>query len=146
MSSNRRRPSPPESHLTEFRLAEAPARAWPGSVRLTSSDGTLDVPGVWHLALPQGPRPMAAPGRTALALPAPGDHAAWREYLVRLVSLQVPGTQLRVRAADAEGWHTLEWAAATSPASVLQLDRDGLRGLLGDEARISLTVTTGAGP
>lgn len=146
MSSNRRRHPQPESHLTEYRLAEAPARTWQGGVRITSSEGTLHVPGVWHLALPEGPRPMPGAGRAALPLPASGDRAAWRDYLVRLVLLQVPGTQLRIRSADADGWHTLEWAAATSPASVLQLDREGLRALLGEEAHISLTVTTGPQP
>lgn len=57
-----------------------------------SDDGTLTVPGMWHLKLPQALRPLRAQARAVLPLPAAADLSAWREHLGRLVTLQVPGT------------------------------------------------------
>lgn len=140
MSENARRKSSPESHLIEHQLAVAPARAWGGHVRITGDEGTVTVPGTWHLELPGESRSLCGGERTALPLPEVADLPAWREHLMRLVSLQIPGMQLRVRDARAGNWHSLELAAPTAPPSVTHIDRDGLRTLLGPTAELELTI------
>lgn len=140
MSSNARRRAHPDSHLIERHIARNPARAWHGHVCIHTERGVLEVPGMWHLDVPGAARPMLHDARAALPLPASGEREAWRDHLARLVTLQVPGMQLRVRTADAAGWQSLEFAAPTSPASVVQVDREGLVALLGTGAGISLSI------
>jgi hypothetical protein len=142
MSENARRKTTPESHLIEHQLATAPSRAWAGHVRITGDGGTLMVPGTWHLEVPNDARPLHVHGhgRSALPLPAVTDLPAWREHLVRLVMLQIPGMQLRVRDTIDGAWQSLELAAPTAPASVTHIDRDGLRTLLGPTAELELSI------
>jgi hypothetical protein len=144
MSENVRKKSSPESHLIERQLATAPVRAWAGQVRIISDDGSLTVPGTWHLELPNETRPLRDHTRTALPLPTTGDLDAWREHLVRLVTLQIPGMQLRVRGVHAGAWQSLELAAPTAPPSVTQIDREGLRAVLGPTAELELSIIDGS--
>jgi len=144
MSEHARRKSTPESHLIEHQLATAPSRAWAGHIRITGIDGTLMVPGTWHLELPNEARPLHGPRRAEIPLPTVTDLPAWREHLVRLVMLQIPGMQLRVRDTIAGAWQRLELAAPTSPVSVTHIDRDGLRTLLGPTAELELSIIDGS--
>lgn len=140
MSENARKRTTPESHLIERQRATAHARAWAGQVRITGDHGTVTVPGVWHLELPHEARPLRYPRGGVLVQPAVADVPAWRDHLVRLVTLGIPGMQLRVRDADATAWQSLELAAPTIPTSVVHIDRAGLRALLGPDAQVELSV------
>lgn len=140
MSSNARRKHQPDAHQTERRIAENPATAWEGRVRISAERGTWDIPGTWHLQLPEQARTLRPAGRTSLPLPAAGDMAAWRDHLVQLVTLRVPGMQMRVRSADSTGWRTLEFAAPTAPASVAHVDREAFGALLGQGARMEMRI------
>jgi len=140
MSENARRKSSPESHLIERQLASEPARAWPGHVRITGDERTFTVPGTWHLELPHEGRPLRKHERRAPPLPEVADLPAWREHLVRLVTLQVPGMQLRVRETHAGEWRSIELAAPTAPPSVTHIDREGLRTLLGPTMELELAI------
>lgn len=142
MSENARRRAHPEAHLVEQRIAEAPPRAWDGHVHIQSEAGDLHVPGRWHLDLPGAGRPLVRDARTAQPLPQHNDPHAWRAYLVQLLTMQIPGAQLRVHTASANAWQSLEVAAPTTPISVVQIDREGLEALLGAGAHISLSVRT----
>lgn len=141
MAENARTRITPESHHIEQQRATAHARAWAGQVRITGDVGTVTVPGVWHLELPQEARPLRDPRSGALTLPATADLPAWREHLLQLVTLSVPGMQLRVHAGSTGGWHSLELAAPTVPLSVVHIDRDGLRSLLGPMAQLEMSVS-----
>jgi hypothetical protein len=146
MSSNGRRRTHPESHLIERDLAPSPARAWDGHVCISGEHGTVSIRGTWHLEMPQEPRTMLTARRSrSLPLPARDDMNAWHAHLLRLVTLQIPGMQLRVQGADAASWTALEFAAPTRPASVVQLDRQGLVALLGEGASVSLTIDAHTG-
>jgi len=144
MAEHARKKSTPESHLIERQLATAPARAWAGCVRVTGDDGTLTVPGTWHLELPHEVRPLRGHLRSAIPLPAAHDLHAWHAHLMRLVTLQIPGMQLRVHSTHAGAWQSLEFAAPTAPASVTHVDREGLRTLLGPTAHVALSVVAGS--
>lgn len=109
-------------------------------MRITDGNTTVEVQGTWYLQMPHDARSLRPAGRAALPLPMAGDVDAWRGHLQRLAMLQVPGTQLRVRTADGAGWSTLEFAAPTTPASVLQLDREAFGALLGQNARLILSI------
>jgi hypothetical protein len=141
MSEHARKRTTPESPLIERQRATAHARAWAGQVRITGDHGTVTVPGVWHLDLPHEARPLRYPRSGALALPAVADVLAWRDHLVHLVTLGIPGMQLRVREANATAWQSLELAAPTAPLSVVHIDRDGLRSLLGPMAQLEMSVS-----
>ena len=143
MSENARRRAHPEAHQAERRIAEAPLRAWDGYVHIRSEAGDVHIPGRWHLDLPGAGRPLVCDARTAQPLPQPDDQNAWRAYLVRMLTMQIPGVQLRVRSARDNAWQSLEVAAPTTPFCVVQIDREGLVELLGTGARISLSVRTG---
>lgn len=129
-----------EAHRCEPRIVESPARAWAGRVRITAQHGVLEIPGTWHLHMPAHGRKGGPGGRALLPLPEPGKWGAWREHLLRLVTLQLPGAQLRVCRADRAGWRMLEFSAPTAPASVLQLDREALGALLGPDAHLDLSI------
>ena len=139
MSENARKKSSPESHLIERQLENAPVRTWAGHVRITSDEGTLTVPGSWHLELPHEVRRRESP-RRAHPLPAVADLPAWGEHLLRLVTLRIPGMQLRIRDTHDGAWHSLEFAAPTAPPSVALIDRDGLRTVLGPKADLELAI------
>ncbi|WP_396223133.1 hypothetical protein [Gemmatimonas sp.] len=141
MSEHARTRTTPESPLIERQRATAHARAWAGQVRITGDHGTVTVPGVWHLELPHEVRPLCYSRSGALTLPPAADMPAWREHLLQLVTLGVPGMQLRVHAGSAAGWHSLELAAPTAPLSVVHIDRDGLRSLLGPMAQLEMSVS-----
>ena len=143
MSENARRKSVPESHLIEQQLADAPVRSWAGFVRITTEAGTFSVPGTWHLDLPHESRALQPHPRVALPLPDVTDLDAWREHLLRVVSLQLPGSRLRVRETAAGTWRSLEIAAPTVPRSVVQIDRDGWARLMGGSARMEMRVSGG---
>jgi hypothetical protein len=142
MSANARRKAHPEAHQAERHIAQTPARAWAGRACISTDDGVLEIPGTWHLDLPGEGRPLRRHARASFPVPAPGDLEAWREHLVQLVTLQVPGMQLRVRTADSGGWQLLEVGAPTTPASVVHIDREGLAAVLGQGASISLSIDT----
>ena len=143
MSENARRKSVPESHLIEQQRADTPVRSWDGYIALTRDDGVTVVPGTWHLDLPHESRARQHSERAALPLPDVSDRGAWRDHLLRVVSLQLPGSQLRVRDTAAGSWHSLEIAAPTAPPSVVQIDRDGLARLLGEGASMEMRVSGG---
>ncbi|WP_461412740.1 hypothetical protein [Gemmatimonas sp.] len=143
MSEKARRRAHPEAHQAERRIAEAPLRAWDGHVHIRCEAGDLQIPGRWHLDVPGTGRPLVRDASTAQPLPPHHDQSAWRAYLVRLLTMQIPGVQLRVRSASGNTWTSLEVAAPTTPMSVVQIDRKGLVELLGAGARISLKVRTG---
>jgi hypothetical protein len=82
--------------------------------------------------------------RSALPLPVAYDLPAWHAHLTRLVTLQIPGMQLRVHRTHAGAWQSLEFAAPTAPASVTHVDREGLRTLLGPTAHVALSVVAGS--
>ncbi len=140
MSESPRRKSTPETHLIERQLDVAPTRAWAGHVCITTDERTVSVPGTWHLELPQELRPMRDGIPRALALPPVSDLPAWRAHLMRLITLQLPGMQLRVSEAEDGEWRELELAAPTTPPSVTQIDRRGWRALLGQHARMELRI------
>lgn len=142
MSENARKKSSPESHLIERQLAKAPLRAWAGYVRIAGDEGTLMVPGTWHLELPNEVRPLRDHARREVPLPTADGLDAWREHLMRIVTLQVAGMQLRVRDARDGAWRALEFAAPTMPPSVVHVDREGWHLLLGQGARLTLAVDT----
>ncbi len=143
MSENPRRKSVPESHLIEHQRADAPARSWGGYIALTHDDRVTMVPGTWHLDLPHESRARQHSVRAALPLPDVSDRDAWRDHLLRVVSLRLPGSQLRVRDTAAGAWRSLEIAAPTFPPSVVHIDRDGLARLLGEGAGMEMRVSGG---
>ena len=145
MSSSPRKSYQPESHLIERDLADRPARTWDGHVRLSDGNHSVEVMGTWHLDLPDAPRAMKADPRAAMPLPETDDLEQWHKLLLRLLRLQQPGMQLRVLSADEDGWQQLEYAAPTSPPSVVHLDRHGLARVLGQDQRIALSINARSG-
>ncbi|AMW04493.1 hypothetical protein [Gemmatimonas phototrophica] len=113
-------------------VARRPRFAWPGEITIASATEQIIVPGTWALEW----QPSAGTDRSgaSMAVDAPSfrDHAAWAHYMRRLVTLQLPGTQLRVQRNNANGWDTLEVRVPTRPTTAVEFDRDALQQLLGD--------------
>lgn len=119
--------------------------SWPGAVELVYDARTVQVPGTWTLdAAPFYRRDSATIQEVMYeAAPLPGvsdDGAAWAARMRRVLSLQEPGTRLRVGEVNASGWQTLEVAVPTRPPTVVQVDRDALGALLDGALAVRLRI------
>jgi hypothetical protein len=126
---------------------EAPERArartlgvhhWPGEVVFCAGERRTVVDGRWHLTLDPAQRAQRLGAAGGLSLD-PERPEVWETQLEALLTLQVPGTRLRVARANAHGWELLEVRAPTQPETVVQLDRAAVAGVL-DGDPIDVTV------
>jgi hypothetical protein len=113
-------------------VARRPRFTWRGEITISSATEQIVVPGTWALEW-QPTLDTDHAGRTnATEAPSIHDQAAWAHHMHRLVTLQMPGTQLRVQTTNANGWDTLEVRVPTRPTTIVEFDRDALQQLLGD--------------
>lgn len=68
------------------------------------------------------------------------DGRAWSVRMRQVLSLQEPGTRLRVGAVNDGGWKTLQVAIPTRPPTVVEVDRDALGSLLDDAVAVRLKI------
>jgi hypothetical protein len=118
--------------------ARVPRFTWPGEAIIDTGTEQLVVPGSWTLDL----EPDTAPRRygSAGSRLDLGDPDAWLAQLTRLITLQVPGSRMRVTSMGRDGWETLEVRAPSRPETVLEFDRGALGKVLGDGAGVRLRV------
>ncbi len=115
---------------------------WRGSVEFVHDTHTVQVPGTWTLDESPFHRGESDPAAIE-APPLPHlthDSAAWAARMRRVLSLQEPGTRLRISDVDANGWQTLEVAIPTRPPAIVQVDRDALRSLLNSAVTVRLRI------
>ncbi len=116
--------------------------SWPGSVELVHDSHTLQVPGTWTLDKAPFHR-CQSDTATYEAAPLPHltlDSDAWAARMRVVLSLQEPGTRLRVGDVGANGWQTLEVAVPTRPLTIVQVDRDALGSLFDGAVAVRLTM------
>lgn len=130
---------------------EAPERArtrtlgahhWPGEVVIHAGERRTVVDGRWRLTLDRAQCATSGAAARPLALD-PAHPEVWETELEALLTLQVPGTRLRVAQADDAGWRVLELRAPTTPETVVQLDRAAVGALFDADAetvRVELRV------
>lgn len=114
--------------IGEHEYARAPRFAWPGEVVLGAGDDARVIPGTWQLEF--APRALVRPG-TADAVPPVHDASAWHDRMVRILTLQEPGVQLRVGAMNDGAWQTLEITVPSRPPMLVECDRAGLAQVVG---------------
>ncbi len=115
---------------------------WPGAVELVHDTHTVQVPGTWTLDKAPFHR-FESSTATHEAPPLPHlthDSAAWAARMRTVLSLQEPGTRLRVGDVDTNGWQTLEVAVPTRPPTIVQVDRDALGWLLDGAVAVRLRI------
>lgn len=116
---------------------------WGGAVELVHDAHTVHVPGRWTLeSAPSFAKGAAPEGFDAAPFPTIGtDDAAWADRMRRILTLQEPGTRLRVGAVNSNGWQTLEVAVPTRPATIVQVDREAMGQLLGAAVAVRFRIT-----
>lgn len=131
-----------EAHERPRARARATRWNWPGAVELVHETHTVRVPGTWTLE--DAPFYRYDAGVTLYeAPPIPPlahDRAAWAARMHTVLSLQEPGTRLRVGDADASGWRAIEVVVPTRPLTCVHVDRHAVGALLGGAATIRLTI------
>ncbi len=131
-----------EAHERPRARARATRWSWPGAVELIHETRTVHVPGTWTLE--DAPFHRLDAGVTAYeAPPIPQlahDSAAWAARMRTVLSLQEPGTRLRVGDADASGWRAIDVAVPTRPPTVVHVDRQAVAALVGGAATIRLRI------
>jgi len=119
--------------------------SWPGSVELVHDTHAMQIPGTWTFdAAPFYRRELATmSGVLYEAPPLPDvadDGMAWSLRMRQVLSLQEPGTRLRVGAVNDGGWKTLEVAIPTRPPTVVEVDGDAFGSLLDDAVAVRLKI------
>jgi hypothetical protein len=132
-----------EAHERPRARARASRWSWPGAVELVRETHTVLVPGTWTFE----EAPVYRPDADLSAYEAPPipplahESAAWASRMQTVLSLQEPGTRLRVGDADASGWKAIDVVVPTRPPTLVHVDRDALGALLGGAATIRLTIS-----
>lgn len=113
-------------------VARRPRFTWRGEITITSATEQIVVTGTWALEWQPAAEADHTGAQKAVEAPSIHDQAAWAHHMQRLVTLQMPGTQLRIQSTNANGWDTLEVRVPTRPTTIVEFDRDALQQLLGD--------------
>lgn len=116
--------------------------SWAGSLELVQQHHTVEVPGTWTLTNTPFHRSIShAEQHVAAPIPDPSqDPSAWASRMRSVLSMQEPGTQLRVGNGDGNGWKTLEVAIPTQPPTIVQVDRNAVAQLLHAPVVIRLRI------
>lgn len=145
----RQRPDEDGASARAFEATERPRararqfrRCWPGSVELVRETHTEYVPGTWTLTDTPFHRQAAPVSRWGTPpIPHPThEPRSWTARMQTLLSLQEPGTRLRVGESTRDGWQTLEVAVPTHPPTIVQVDRTAVAQILNGPVSIRLRI------